>query len=89
MKRRLEGEIKIIGYYAVAGGEYLYMLPFEAANVWEYRKNTEAIALCWQGKMCFRQLYVRSGKYYFKFFNRNIYLSEITRTEGTHAYITV
>lgn len=89
MKRRLTGEIKVIGYYSVAGGECLYILPFEVANEWEYKKDYEAIALCWQGKKCFRQLYVRRGQYCFKFFNRIIYLSEILRTEGTHAYITV
>lgn len=30
-----------------------------------------------------------SGQYCFKFFNRIIYLSEILRTDGTRAYITV
>ena len=88
MKRKLSGEIKVIGYYSV-GGECLYILPFEAANEWEYKKNTEAIALCWQGKKCFRQLYVRRGQYCFKFFNHIIYLSEIMRTEGTHDYIVL
>lgn len=87
MKRRLTGEIKVIGYYPVAGGECVFVLPIEAAKQWEERKNAYAIALCWQGKLHFRQIYDRKGQYYFKFFNRAIYLSEIERTEGTHSYI--
>lgn len=89
MKRRLIGEIKVVGYYSVASGEYLYMLPFEDAIEWEYKKDKPSIALCWQGKKHFRQLYYRQSQYCFKFFNRVIYLSEFERTEGTHTYITV
>lgn len=89
MKRRLTGEIKVVGYYPVASLEALYVLPFEDASIWEEKKGKEAIALCWQGKKCFRQLYFRRGQYCFKYFNRVIYLSEIVRTEGTHSYIYV
>lgn len=89
MKRRLTGEIKVIGYYPVAGMMALYVLPFEDANVWEYKKGESSIALYWQGKKCFRQLYFRRGQYCFKFFNRVIYLSEVIHTEGTHSYINV
>lgn len=87
MKRRLNGEVKVIGYYPVVGGECLYVLSFEIAEQWEERKNTYAIALCWQRKLHFRQLYYRKGEYCFKFFNHVIYLSEIERTEGTHSYM--
>lgn len=89
MKRRLTGEIKVIGYYPVAGMQTLYVLPFEDAIVWEEMKGRESIALCWQGKKYFRQLYYRAGDYCFKFFNHIIYLSEIAGTEGTHSYINV
>lgn len=89
MKRRLTGEIKIIGYYPVAGMCALYMLPFEDAFEWESMKGSNSIALYWQGKKHFRQLYFRRGQYCFKFFNHVIYLSEIIRTEGTHEYIQV
>lgn len=86
MKRRLTGEIKVIGYYPAAGSALLYVLPFEFANEWEL-KGYDAIALCWQGKLHFRKLYLRKDEYCFKFFNRVIYLSEVERTEGTHDYI--
>ena len=89
MKRQLSGDIKVIGYYLVAGLECIYVLPFELAEEWDEKKNTYAIALCWQGKLHFRQLYYRKEEYCFKFFNRAIYLSEIEHTEGTHAYIQV
>lgn len=89
MKRRLTGEIKIIGYYPVAGMTTLYVLPFVDSAVWEARKGKPSIALYWQGKKYFRQLYFRRGQYCFKFFNRAIYLSEIVHTEGTHSYINV
>lgn len=89
MKRKLSGEIKVVGYYPVAGGECLFILPFEVAEIWENQKNREAIALCWQGKLHFRQLYNRGGELCFKFFNQTVYLSDIECTEGTHAYITV
>lgn len=87
MKRTLSSEIKVIGYFPVAGMTALYVLPFEDAAVWECKKRRISIALCWQGKKHFRQLYFRRGQYCFKFFNRVIYLSEIVRTEGTHDYI--
>ena len=86
MKRTLSGEIKVIGYYPIVGGECLYILPFEDAIYWECKKNKSAIALYWQGKKRFRQLYIRHGQYCFKFFNHVIYLSEIERTEGTCIY---
>lgn len=87
MKRTLSGEIKVIGFYPVAGGKRLYVLPFDAAEYWEVKKKRCAIALCWQGKLYFRQIYCRKDEYCFKFFNHVIYLSEIERTEGTHDYI--
>lgn len=89
MKRRLTGEIKIVGYYPVAGCECLYVLPFEEAFKWELKKGYDAIALLWQGKLYFRKFYFRNSDYCFKFFNRTIYLSEIERTEGTYAYVQV
>ena len=89
MKRRMFGEIKIIGYYPVAGLTMLYVLPFEYALEWEEKKGTDSIALYWQGKKHFRQLYFRRGQYCFKFFNRVFYLSEIIRIEGTYEYIYV
>lgn len=87
MKRRLSGKIEVIGYYPVVGLTALYVLPFEAAKEWEWQKGCDAIALCWQGKLHFRQLYFRKDEYCFKFFNHIIYLSEVVRTEGTHDYI--
>lgn len=91
MKRRLTGEIKIIGYYPVAGNSYLYVLPFEVAHNWELNKGYDTIALLWQGKLCFRKIYLRTinGGWCFKFFNHVIYLSEVIRTEGTHDYVYV
>jgi hypothetical protein len=89
MKRKLSGEIKVAGYYPVAGLESLLVLSFEDASIWEEQKGKEAIALCWQGKLHFRQLYFRGNGPCFKFFNRWIYLSEIERTEGTHDYIVL
>lgn len=89
MKRRVSGEIKVIGYYPVAGMTPLYVLPFDEAEEWEYRKHESFIAFCWQGKKHFRRLYFRRGEYCFKFFNHVIYLSEIECTEGTHSYINV
>lgn len=82
MKRRLTGEIKVIGYYPVAGMTALYVLPFEVVSDWEYRKGNDAIALLWNGKVCFRQIYYRNNGGCFKFFNKWIYLSELVRTEG-------
>ena len=87
MKRTVTGEIKVIGYYSVAGGKYLYLLPFEVAEDWEEKKNTYAIALCWKGKLHFRQVYERKNGYCFKFFNRWIYISDIEFTEGTHEWL--
>lgn len=89
MKRTLSGEIKVIGYYPVAGGKWLYILPFETAEAWEEQKRADVLALCWRGKLCFRQVYYRDKGACFKFFNRVIYLDEITRTEGTHEYIVL
>ena len=89
MKRKLTGEIKVIGYYPLSGMIPLYVLPFEVANEWEYRKGNDAIALLYNGKLCFRQIYYRSNGSCFKFFNKWIYLSEIIRTEGTHGYTYV
>lgn len=91
MKRRLSGEIKVVGYFPVTGCECLYVLPFETAFKWELKKGYDAIALLWRGKLYFRKLYYRSinSEYCFKFFNYWIYLSEIERTEGTHSYISI
>lgn len=77
MKRKLTGEVKVIGYISVAGGECLYLLPFEIAEQWEERKNACAIALCWNGKLHFRQLYYRRKGFCFKFFNSIIYMKDI------------
>lgn len=89
MKRKMSGEIKVVGYYSVAGGECIYVLPFEDSEYWEYKKRYVAIALCWQGKKHFRRLYFRRGQYCFKFFNRAIYLSEIEFIEGTHEWLVL
>ena len=89
MKRRLSGEIKVVGYFPVASCECLYILPFEFADKWQIKKGYDAIALCWRGKLHFRKFYFRNSEYCFKFFNRVIYLSEIERTEGTHSYINI
>nr|DAJ12413.1 MAG TPA: hypothetical protein [Bacteriophage sp.] len=89
MKRRLSGEIKVIGYYPVVGMQVLYVLPPEYVEYWEEKKGNYVIALCWQGKLHFRQLYIRKDKYCFKFFNHVIYLSEVERTEGTYLYINI
>lgn len=83
MKRRLNGKIKVVGYYSIAGCECLYVLPFEQAFKWELKKGYDAIALLWQGKLYFRKLYFRNSEYCFKFFNRIIYISEIMHTEET------
>lgn len=89
MKRRLSKEIKVIGNYPVVGMQALYVLPPEYVEYWEEKKGNYSIALCWQGKLHFRQLYIRNGVYCFKFFNHVIYLSEVERTEGTHSYINI
>lgn len=89
MKRTLTGEIEVIGYYTLAGGKCLYLLPFDVAECWEVKKKHICVALCWTGKLHFRQLYYRNCQYCFKFFNHTIYLSEIERIEGTRAYIQV
>lgn len=89
MKRRMTGEVKVIGYFPVAGMTALYALPFEMADYWEDKKGNSAIALLWQGKICYRTLYYRTNGACFKFFNVWIYLSEFCRTEGTHDYIMV
>lgn len=91
MKRKLTGEVKVVGYYSVAWGECFYILPFEVAWNWELKRGYDAIAILWQGKLYFRKLYYRMNKseYCFKFFNCWFYLCEIEHTEGTHAYIQV
>lgn len=89
MKRRLFGEINVIGYYPVGGMEALYVLSPQYYEYWEKKKNTYAIALCWRGNLHFRQIYLRKDEYCFKFFNRIFYLSEVIRTEGTCDYIVL
>ena len=89
MKRKLSGEIKVVGYYPVAGIECLYVLPFEYAFKWERKKGYNAIALLWKGKLYFRKFYFRNSDYCFKFFNHVIYISEIEHCEGTRAYVQV
>ena len=84
MKRRLSGEIKVVGCYQVAGHECLYVLPFEMSIVWAERKQADTIALCWRGKLHFRQLYYRKGGFVFKFFNRAFYLSEMYASRNLH-----
>lgn len=77
MKRTLSGDIKVIGYYPVARMTALYVLPFEDAVEWEDRKGNSSIALCWNGKLHFRQLYYRKNGFCFKFFNHIIYVEDI------------
>lgn len=77
MKRALSGKFDIIGIYPVAGMKALYVLSWDIAKVWEDKKNTDAIALIWEGKLCFRQLYYRRDGLCFKFFNYVIYVKDI------------
>ena len=77
MKRTLQGKFNIIGLYLVTSTNSLYVLPWEIARSWENEKVSDAIALCWNGKLHFRQLYYRRGSFCFKFFNRTIYLDDI------------
>lgn len=77
MKRTLHGKCNIIGIYPVAGMKALFVLPWDIAKVWEDKKGTDAIALIWQGKLCYRTLYYRRYGACFKFFNRIIYLEDI------------
>lgn len=84
MKRNLTGKIKIIGCYPVAGGECLYVLPFEMSIVWAERKGADSIAICWRGKLHFRQLYYRKDGFVFKFFNHVFYLSEMYASRNLH-----
>lgn len=84
MKRRIKGEIKVIGYYPVAGMTALYVLPFESVEYWSMLKgrNEQYIALLWNGKMYFRQLYWRRNmEFAFKFFNSWFYLNEAIRID--------
>nr|DAG26451.1 MAG TPA: hypothetical protein [Caudoviricetes sp.] len=77
MNRILHGKFDIIGIYPVAGMKALFVLPWDNAKVWEDKKSNDAIALIWEGKLCFRQLYYRRDGLCFKFFNHAIYLEDI------------
>lgn len=87
MKRKLTGELKVIGYYQEVGITPLYVLPFENAEKWKQQKGNDAIALCWKGKMHYRQIYYRDKGPCFKFFNHVIYLEEIMRAEGMKIHV--
>ena len=89
MKRRMNGKIKVIGYYPVTAMTALYLLPFEASDYWEAKKGNDSIALFWNGKVHYRTLYYRTKGVCFKFFNKWLYLYEIIRTEGRLDYIYV
>lgn len=84
--KKLSGEIKVVGYYPSSESPLLYIVPSD--KEWEQKKGYEAIAFCYQGVLHFRKLYYARGGCYFRF-KRNIYLSQIERTEGTHSYIYV
>ena len=77
MKRTLHGKFDVIGFYEVAGMKALFVLPWNIAKLWENKKGTDAIALCWNGKLYFRQLYYRREGFCFKFFNHIIYVEDI------------
>lgn len=83
MKRALSGNFNIVGVYPVAGMKALFVLSWDIAKVWEDKKNTDAIALIWEGKLCFRQLYYRRDGLCFKFFNHAIYLEDIMACNET------
>ena len=89
MKRALMGKYNIIGVYTICNTKALFVLSWDLAKYWEDKKGNDAIALCWNGKLHFRQLYYRKENYCFKFFNHVIYLSEIERTEGTYDYVVL
>lgn len=78
MKRTLQGKFDIIGIYPVSNMKTLFVLVWDLAKVWEDKKSTDAIALCWNGKLYFRTIYYRRDGACFKFFNRIIYLEDIT-----------
>lgn len=77
MKRRLNGEFKVIGIYPVAGMKALFVLPWDISKVWEDKKGNAAIAIIWNGKLYFRTIYFRRDRACFKFFNHIIYLEDI------------
>lgn len=83
MKRALSGKIDIVGIYPVSGTKALFVLPWDIAKVWEDKKGTDAIALIWQGKLCYRKVYYRTYGACFKFFNRIIYLEDIIACNET------
>ncbi len=89
MKRRINGKIKVIGYYPVTATTALYLLPFETADYWKAKKGEDSIALFWNGKVCYRTLYCRTKGACFKFFNKWIYLNEIIIVDETCDYIYV
>lgn len=77
MNRTLSGKYDVIGIYHVDGTKALFVLSWDLAKVWEDKKGNDAIALCWNGKLYFRQLYYRRDGFCFKFFNHIIYLEEV------------
>lgn len=79
MKRKLRGTYKIIGIYICDCPiqKALLVLPWNMAKLWEAKKGYDSIALIWNGKLHFRQLYYRRDGWGFKFFNRFIYIEDI------------
>lgn len=79
MKRTLCGKYEVIGIYSVCNMKTLFVLSWNLAKIWEDKKSKDAIALCWNGKLYFRQLYYRNRRdgLCFKFFNQIIYLEDI------------
>lgn len=78
MKRTLSGKYDVIGIYPICNTKALFVLSWDLAKVWEDKKCNDTIALCWNGKLYFRQLYYRRNGFCFKFFNHIIYLEDIT-----------
>lgn len=79
MKRTLHGKYNIMGIYPVSSTKALFVLPWNISKVWEDKKGNDSIALIWNGKLHFRQLYYRRDGLGFKFFNRFIYIEDIIR----------
>lgn len=79
MNRSLKGKFNVIGIYPICNIKTLLVLSWDLAKYWEDKKGNDAIALCWNGKIYFRQLYYRKDGFCFKFFNNIIYLDDITR----------
>lgn len=79
MRRTAVGRLSIIGIYPLCNTKDLFVLSWDLAKYWEDKKGNDAIALCWNGKIYFRQLYCREDGFCFKFSNHIIYLGDIIR----------